>query len=157
MNAMIQWAVRTLVVGAVSVLLAGCVVSIGGGEGTRPRNEVPKPPPPVVVVPANTEDAATLAEIDAAAKLSFDSGKVVALKNVAARPSLSPAAQIHLVNTTLGSLSFDAGKVEVLKVLIGTPGFSPAAKEAIFRQTERLSFDSSRGAVIEAIQHRTAN
>jgi hypothetical protein len=133
----------------------GCVVSIGGGEGTKTRHEVPKPPPPVVVMPANTEDAATLAEIDAAAKLSFDSGKVSVLKNVAARPSLSPSAQVHLVNSTLRNLSFDAGKVEVLKVLIENPGFSPAAKEAIFRQTERLSFDSSRSAVIESIQQRT--
>ncbi len=140
--------------GLAALLPAGCVVSIGG-DGSRGRHEVPKPPPPVVVVPANTEDAATLAEIDAAAKLNFDAGKVTALKNVAARPSLSAAGQVHLVNTTLTHLSFDSGKVEVLKVLIDNPGFSPAAREAIFRQLERLSFDGSRSSILEAIQRRT--
>lgn len=135
-------------------LPAGCVVSIGG-EGSRGRQEVPKPAPaPVVVVPANTEDAATLAEIDATAKLSFDAGKVTALKNVASRAGLPVSCQVHLVNTALGCLSFDSGKVEVLKALIENPSFSPAAREAIFRQLDRLAFDASRSSILEAVQRR---
>lgn len=106
------------------------------------------------MVPANTEDGAVLAEIDAAGKLSFDAGRVTTLKNVAARTSLSPAAQVHLVNTTLRVLDFEAGKVEVLNTLIVNPAFSPAAKEAILRQLERLEFDASRLQVMQAIQAR---
>lgn len=137
-----------------AVMLSGCVVSIGGGGG-KSRQESPKPPPPVVVMPANTEDAATLAEIDAAAKLSFDAGKVTALKNVALRPTLTPPAQVHLINTTLRTLDFDVGKVEVLKTLITNPAFSPAAKEAMLRQLERLEFDNSRTQILQAVQERT--
>lgn len=148
---------RVAGIGLAGWLGAGCVVSIGGGDGGKSRSEVPKPlPPPVVVVSPNTEDAAVLAEIDAAGRLNFDAGKVTALKNVAARPDLSAAAQVHLVNTVLNRLSFDAGKVEVLRVLIESPAFAPAAKEAVFRQLERLSFDASRTAVMEAIQARAA-
>jgi len=140
----------TLVLG----LGSGCVFSVGGG-GEAERHEIPKPPT-VVVMPANSEDAATLAEIDAATKLSFDDGKVQTLRNVAARPSLTPPAQVHLINTVLRTLSFDASKVNVLLVLIENPAFSPAAKEAIFRQLERLQFDATRTQVMAAIQKRSA-
>lgn len=148
---------QTAAVGSgLALLLTGCVVSIGG-EGKSTRHEVPKPPPPIVVVPANTDDAATIAEIDAIGKLNFDAGKVTALKNIAVRRPLAAPVQIHLVNTTLSCLSFDAGKVEVLKVLIENPEFSPGAKEAILRQMERLAFDGSRSAVLEAIQKRAGS
>lgn len=137
--------------------VTGCVVSVGSesGESVAGRHEVPKPPP-VVVLPGNSEDSAVMAEIDAAGKLSFDNGKGTALRNVAVRPSLTPAAQVHLVGTTLRVMSFDAGKVSVLLALIENPAFSPAAKESIFRQLERLSFDASRSQVMDAIQRKTA-
>lgn len=159
MNRM-NWMRRLAVVGLGlwAATLGGCVVKVGGNvDDEKPwRDEVRKSPPPVVVMPANTEDAATLAEIDAAAKMSFDSGRVPALKNVAARPSLSPAAQVHLINTSLRSLSFDAGRIDVLLALIENPGFSAAGKEAIFRQIERLDFDASRQRVMSAIQEKSA-
>ena len=143
----------------VAVFATACVVSIGGGgdSGSKPRHEPPKPAPsPVVMVPGNTEDAAVLAEIDAAAKLGFDSNRTPALKNLAARPSLTPPTQVHLVNTTLRALEFDSGKVEVLKTLIDNPGFSTPAREAILRQIELLSFEASRSSVLAAIQSRAA-
>lgn len=88
----------------------------------------------------------------AAGNLSFDAGKTAALRNVASRGSLTPAGQVHLVNTALTRLSFDAGKVDVLTTLIRNPAFPPAAKEAVFRQIERLQFDASRVRVMSAIQ-----
>lgn len=135
------------------LLAAGCVVSIGSHEKPRHRDEVPKPST-VVIVPGNTEDSATLAEIDAIAKLSFDHGKRDGFKAVASRAGISPGVQVHLVNTALRSLSFDAGKVEVLASLIQNPSFSPSAKEAIFQQLEHLSFDNSKTSVMNAIQER---
>lgn len=143
----------------IALLATGCVFSISGSEEDRDHHRATKsgPPPepaPVVVMPTNTEDSATLAEIDAAAKLSFDEGKGAALGNVASRPGISPAIQVHLINTTLRRLSFDDGKIAVLRGLILNPSFSPAAKEAIFRQLELLRFDDSRTAVMKLIQSR---
>lgn len=142
------------VIAAVSLLaISGCSISLGGGE-SRPRQEVPKPPPPVVVLPGSSEDSATLAEIDAAAGLSFEGNRSETLKKVATRPAISPAVQVHLANTALRQLSFDGNKVEVLLALVANPSFSPAAKEAILRQLNLLSFDGSRTQVLSAIQAR---
>lgn len=136
------------------IVVSGCVVSIGGNDKPHPRNEIPKPSP-VVVVPSNTEDTATLAEIDAIAKLSFDNGKKDGFVAVASRPGISHGVQVHLVNTSLRSLSFDGSKVDVLLPLIQNPSFSPAAKEAIFRQLDLLSFDASKTRIMNAIQERS--
>jgi hypothetical protein len=135
------------------VLLSGCVVSVGGGSHSR--HERPKGSAPVVVV-GNTEDAALMAEIDAAGKLSFDSGRVAALQNIASRPALDSAAQVHLVNAAFERLEFEASKLQVLMTLIQNPALSPAGKEAIFRQIDRLEFDGSKRQVIDAIQQRAA-
>lgn len=135
----------------------GCVFSISGSEERPTRHEVPKhEPSPVVVMPANTEDAATLAEIDAAGSLSFDNGRVPALKNIAVRPNLSAPIQVHLVNVTLNRLSFDVGKEEVLLALIQNPSFSPAGKETVLRRLNSLQFDAGRTRILNAIQERSA-
>lgn len=136
------------------ILATGCVVSIGGNDKSHRRDEVPKPSP-VVIVPGNPADSATLAEIDAISKLSFDNGKRDGFRTVASRAGISPGVQVHLVNTTLRSLSFDAGKTEVLVELTKNPSFSDAAKEAIFRQIDHLSFDASKTTVMNAIQERS--
>ncbi len=137
-----------------SILASGCIVSIGGHEKARPREEAPKPSP-VVIVPGNPEDSASIAEIDAIARLSFDDGKRDGYKAVASRAGISPGVQVHLVNTTLRTLSFDTAKTEVLSALIQNPGFSDSAREAIFRQLDHLSFDKSKTAIINAIQERS--
>ncbi|MBL9138633.1 MAG: hypothetical protein JNK85_22380 [Verrucomicrobiales bacterium] len=139
------------------VASTGCSISLGGAGESRARQEVPKPPPPVVVLSNNSEDSATLAEIDAAAGLSFEGNRAEALKKVASRPAISPAVQTHLVNTSLRQLSFDGNKVEVLLSLIANPSFSPSAKEAILRQLNLLSFDGNRTQVLGAIQARHPN
>ncbi len=138
----------------VTVLLSGCVVSIGG-SGTR-REEVPKPPP-VMIVPADSPDSIAMAEIDAAAKLSFEANRRDALKNIASRPALNPPVQVHLVNTALRCLDFESGRVEVLRTLIANPGFASMAKEAILKQIERLEFEGSRTTILRALQDRAAS
>jgi len=133
-----------------SVIFAGCVVSIGGDGGGRGRHEVPPP----VVVPPTREDAAVFAEIDAARKLSFESGKLELLRNVAGRPELSPAAQVHVVNTALQTLSFESSRLEVVRVLVANPGFSSAARESLFRQLNRFELEASRNEVVQLLQHK---
>jgi hypothetical protein len=140
---------------ALVVALTGCVVSIG--DGSHSRDEVRKPPAPVVVMPSNAEDTAVIAEIDAAGKLSFEAGKLSALRNVAQRSTLTPSAQVHLVNTSLRVLDFEASRVDVLLTLVANPAFTPAAKEAILRQLERLEFEASKNQVLGAIQERTGS
>ncbi len=138
-----------------AALTPGCVVSIGGQNRTPPppppRQEPPKPNP-VVVVPSLPEDTATLAEIDAIAGLSFENTKTQGFLPVASRPGLSPAAQVHLVNTSLRSLSFEHSKVTVLLAVIANPSFNPATKEAILRQLDMLAFENSKATVLNAIQ-----
>lgn len=137
-----------------ATVATGCVVSIGGHESTPPRRtEVPKPSP-VVVVPGNLEDSATLAEIDAVAKLNFENARLDGFRAVAHRAGISPGVQVHLVNTALRALDFDTGKVEILQALIRNPSFGTPAKEAIFRQLDCLSFDNSKTTVLHAIQER---
>lgn len=146
--------IRLVAALGMAVLLSGCVVSIGGG--TRSRDEVPKPPPPPVVVPSNTDDAAVMAEIDAATKLSFEAGKLSALKNVASRSGITPPVQVHLVNVGLRTFGFEASKVDLLMTLIANPALAPVARESILRQIDRLDFEASRNQVIQAIQQRSA-
>ncbi|MGE3313153.1 MAG: hypothetical protein AB7O66_24575 [Limisphaerales bacterium] len=146
--------VALLATAIASTLATGCVVSIGAHEKPQKPKESTRPSP-VVVIPGDPADTATLAEIDAIARLAFDDGKRDGFKAVATRPGTSPGVQVHLVNTLLRSLSFDNTKVEVLLALIENPGFSEAAKESIFRQLDHLSFDSGRTKIISAIQERT--
>ena len=133
-------------------MVSGCVVSIGGPTTKTQREVVTKE---VVVVPAGTEDSATLAEIDAASQLTFDPSRAEALKKVAARANISSAVQVHLVNTALKRITFEPGKVEVLQALIANPAFSVAAKECILKQLNQLSFEPNKTALLDAIQRRS--
>lgn len=132
-------------------LAAGCVVHVGSSSPKIQREVITKE---VVVVPAGTEDSGNIAEIDAAAQLSFDPARSGALKKVAQRPNLSPAVQVHLVNVTLKRVDFDPNKVEILQTLIANPCFSGSAKETILKQLNALSFEPNRAAILEAIQKR---
>ena len=104
--------------------------------------------------PLTPGDAATLAEIDAAARLNFDSAKKEALTQVAQRPGLSPAAQVHLVNVSYRCFSTDHSKVELLRTLIDNPGFSDAARQAIVAQLDHLSFDTHKQAILRRLNER---
>jgi len=135
---------------AIATSLVGCVISIGG----RSQSSPPEPPPPPPVVVTDPEQAATIAEIDAASRFSMDSARTQALAQIAERPVLSPTVQVHLINTAYRCLSFDSSKVQVLEKLIGRADFSDATRHAIVSQLHRLSFESSRQQLLNQINQR---
>lgn len=128
-----------LVVGLfVSVLwVGGCIVFVG--EETRGHRE---------------SSDATIAEIDAVGKLSFDSERKKGYERIAAREGLGAAAQVHLVEAVLDKLSFDSAKEEVLLTLIANPSFCGAAERAILERIDRLAFENSKRNVLKAISDR---
>ena len=97
---------------------------------------------------------ATIAEIDAVGKLSFDSDRKNGYERIAERQGLSPVAQVHLVEAALGKLSFDNAKEEVLLTLIENPDFCSAAEREILESIDRLAFESSKKEVLKAISER---
>lgn len=134
-------------------LTAGCVgISIGSPRNSSAKSPPPPPPPPVIVV--ESKDAATLAEIDAAAKLEFENTRLQALARLASRPDLTPPLQVHLVNVSYRSLSFDNHRLQVLQAVIQHPAFSDPARQAIVSQLHRLDFDNHRKMILDAIHTR---
>lgn len=132
-----------------TVPLAGCINLSFGSR--RP------PPPPAIVAPApplSGDEVATMAEIDAAAKLSFDSARKDSLIQVAQRAGLSPTVQVHLVNVGYRCLSFDTSKMDVLRTLIANPAFSDAARQAIVTQLNHLQFDSHKQSILRQLDQR---
>lgn len=132
--------------------LTGCVVSIGSRVQPPPPAPAPAPPPPVVV--ADPGQAATVAEIDAAARLSMDPAKTQALAQLAERPALSPPVLVHLVNVTYRALSFENNKVHVLSKVIDRPDFCDPVRGAIVSQLNLLNFDSNRQLMLNKINAR---
>lgn len=143
-----------VLVGSSLLLATGCVISVGG------RHSPPPPPAPPVVMPpevvATPGDAATFAEIDASARLDFENGRHDALAAIAARPNLSPAAQVHLINVAYRCLSFDDKKVSVIRQVIANPAFSDPGRQAVVSQLNLLSFDSNRQTLLGAVNDRLA-
>lgn len=130
--------------------LVGCVVSIGGRTQSSPPP--PTPLPPVVVT--DPAQAATIGEIDAAAQLNMDSARSHALSQLAERPALSPAVQVHLINVTYRCLSFENSKVQVLQKMIARPDFSDATRHAIVSQLGQLGFESNKQDLLNQINQR---
>ena len=130
-----------------SLALTGCVVAIGSGS----RNSTP-PAPPIVIT--DSADAATIAEIDAAAKLNFDNARAHALGQIAERSALPPAVQVHLVNVAYRSLGFENHKVAVLNKIIARPDFCDATRHAIVSQLNKLGFDNHRQHILQQINER---
>lgn len=138
---------RNLSFGAVVLVVlvsAGCSITVGTGGGhERSRRTVER-----------GADTATLTEIDAAADLTFDSGKEKAFIGIASRPELSAAAQVYLVKKAMGSLSFDDAKRKVLLALVNNPDFLAEGKQAVLDNLNALVFDSGKQQVLEAINRR---
>ena len=132
-----------------STFLVGCV---GISIGNRNANDAPRPA--VVIVASEPGDQATLAEINAAAGLSFENSRTDALRTIAQRPSLTPACQVQLANQAFKKLDMDSDKVAVLVTLISNPAFSPPAKQTIMAQLSRLSFDINRQTILKAVDDR---
>jgi len=94
------------------------------------------------------------AEIHAASRLGFDSSRTEALMNIARRPDLSPAAQVYLVRTVIRRVSFDNSRQALLLALIKNPAFSHDAKRCILGHLGHLKFDSTKTAILKAMQNR---
>jgi hypothetical protein len=134
---------------ALALIAAGLTGCVGVSIGSR---RPPDPPaPPVLVASA---DAATVAEIDAAARLSFDSSRLEALNRIAQRSDLSPTAQVHLVNVGYRCLSFENSKVALLRAVIANPLFCDATRHAIVTQLGSLSFDNNKQTVLNELNSR---
>lgn len=129
-----------------AALLTGCVIAIGTGKET--------PPPPPAVVVTDSADAATIAEINAAAKLSMDNDKTHALGQIAERATLAVPVQVHLVNTAYRCLSFDNNRTHVLSKIIARQDFCDATRHAIVSQLGKLSFDNNRQYILQQINDR---
>jgi hypothetical protein len=104
--------------------------------------------------PREWPDTATLAEIDAAAKLEFDNNRMQALSAIAARPNLSAAAQGQLVQTALTRLDFENAKVTVLQSLIKNPAFGEAGRQAIMENLDKFTFENSKQTIMNSVNKR---
>jgi hypothetical protein len=102
----------------------------------------------------DSADAATIAEINAAAKLSMDNDKTHALGQIAERATLAVPVQVHLVNTTYRCLSFDNNRTHVLGKIIARSDFCDATRHAIVSQLGKLSFDNNRQYILQQINDR---
>ncbi len=142
---------KQLLLGSSLVLIAftftGCVVAIGSSRGTPPSA------PPAVVV-TDSADAATLAEIDAAARLNVDNHRTHALAQIAERSTLAVPVQVHLVNVAYRCLSFDNNKTHVLTRITARLDFGDATRHAIVSQLRKLSFDNNRQHILHQINER---
>src|ERR1051325_388557 len=80
----------TVALSLILVPASGCINLSFGRRAPAPP--LPAPPPAVVVAtpPLTPADAATIAEIDAAARLDFDASKQQALGQIAQRAALTP-------------------------------------------------------------------
>ena len=128
-----------------TVLLGGCVVSIGNNHARRSHSHKD-------FCGGDPECESTVAEINAAAKLFSDSDKIRHYKVIAARESLAGPVQVYLVNKTYRTLFSEAGKVAVLLTLIDNPGLTYCAKNEILSQLNGLFSSSSKNTVLTALE-----
>ncbi len=139
---------RTIILVAVALLgvltLAGCLEDITAGYNDLTQGWFAE----------DTALAATIAEIDAVAKLNSDSAKYEGFKVIAARVGLPTEAQVHLVKPVFGKLYAESDKEDVLITLIDNPGFTCAAKLAILKRLDTLSSQTSRIAILKQITER---
>ncbi len=146
MNLLLKRAVGLSALLSTAVLFTGCVIAIGTGKDN--------PPPPPAVVVTDSADAATIAEIDAAARLGMDNDRTHSLGQIAERATLAVPVQVHLVNVTYRSLSFDNNRTHVLGKIIARADFCDATRHAIVSQLNKLSFDNNRQYVLQQINER---
>jgi len=137
--------VLSLAVGMLAVGLTGCIVV--GVQRKASSDDV-------ITTPVATTESVAFAEIDAAAKLDFDNARANALNAIAARPSLSTAAQVHLIDRVLKRLDFENSKVLVLHTLIQNASFSNPAKQTILANIDKIAFNNNRVDMLAWINQR---
>ena len=131
-------------------LVSGCIIYSGSGEC---RQASSSPPPPGPVVHHDT----VIAEIEAVCRLGSDADRHDLLMQIAGRPTLSPAAQVHLVvKAARERLGSDDARRDVLLRLAENPCLHDEGVRAIVEAIDSLGSDSNRRAVLEAIGRRPA-
>ena len=111
----------------VSVLLSGCIV-VSSSKKQLPPQETKSP---CVQTP---QVSATMAEIDAAGKLTSQSARANIYMAIAQRPGLAPQERIHLTNAITMHLTSQSDKEEVLLILVNNhpPAVQPAPRQKAF-------------------------
>ena len=135
------------------ISLSGCIgvsLSIGGSGRHRAKAR----PPEVVIVSEHPAAGPERAEIDAAARLAMDSSRVEALRRIAARPQLSPGAQVHLAVAVFDHVTFESGKVSTLQTLIQNPSFSEAARQTVLVRLHELSFEAHKTSILQLLDKK---
>lgn len=128
----------------VVLMLGGCLEDISTGYNDLTEG----------LFVEDTSLAATIAEIDAVAKLRSDSGKYEGFKAIAGREPLRSEAQVHLVKPVFKSLYSEPDKADVLVTLINNSNFSCACKLAILRRLDNLSSEGGKMAILKTINER---
>jgi len=130
---------------AITFGICGCVEEVGKGinEFTGGLFE------------SDIKTEATIAEIDAVAKLQSDVGMEEGFAVIASRNGLSVASQVHLVDPVLDKLYHETSKVKILVLLINNPDFSHQAKKKILNKLNKLKSEGYRSTVLKAINSRT--
>jgi hypothetical protein len=108
----------------VSVLLSGCIV-VSSSKKQLPPQETKSP---CVQTP---QVSATMAEIDAAGKLTSQSARANIYMAIAQRPGLAPQERIHLTNAITMHLTSQSDREEVLLTLVNN---HPPAVQPVPRQ-----------------------
>lgn len=135
---------QMFMLGWLCLLLSGCVIAIGGGS-----KEVVYTcyPPGAVKSPAAQE-------IDASAKLSFETSRVEVLERIATQPGLMPTDQLYLIQAIFQQLSFDSNREKLLVSLIHNPSFNLESRQAVLARISELSFESTRTYILQELHNR---
>ena len=111
-----------------SILFSGCIFVSSNKTQAAP----PKPSDTSSCV-ESPQVRATLAEINAAAKLTSQSARANIYKAIAKRPGLSPQERIHLTKAVTTHLNSQSAKEEVLQALVNNhpPAVQPASRQKL--------------------------
>jgi hypothetical protein len=134
-----------------TLLIAALALAAFGAEGCIViHSEKEVPCKPVVVEPQD----ATIREIDAVGRLSFDQDRKRGYERIAGREALSESAQVYLIEAAFKRLAFEDARVDVLLTLVANPGFSSAAEAALLDRLDRLAFEQNKTRILDAINER---
>jgi hypothetical protein len=115
------------------LLLVGCVVAIGGGEGRSASGHMSQA----------GAHGPRCADIELARSIEFSGPRCEALARVAALPDLTEHEQLFLVDATAIDDGFSSNKADVLVVLARNPGLTQAARERMAQRVPQADLFSS--------------
>jgi len=126
--------------------------AIPAPPGYASSSAVPAPPGYAPIQP--DRDASVAVEIAAIEKLDFDNNKLASFLNIAHRKSLSPAAQVRLVQAAYASMDFENNKMTLLQEIIRNPDFSEQARAAILTRLSSLDFENDRVTILSLLNQK---